>query len=210
MKKALIGLALLGVSLGLAAGVYAATSANVYIHVTVVSGSVSLVRDGAQDVYLNQVVVGSTTLTSYTAFHNDGDTQSNWSLSNTISGQGAAWTFVTATGAGTAIPAINQVRFSGIWRSNATPPAGASKFPLVAGDYTINDVISPTPVQSDATHFAVAGDVATVKGYNVNPAAAADHYLYFRFDTPLTGSTNIGTASGETVITVTVTASSSL
>jgi hypothetical protein len=210
MKKVFLSLLALAGVMGLAAGVYAATTANVYIHVTVVSGSVSLVRDGAQDVTLNQVVVGSTTLTSYTAFHNDGDTISNWSLSNTISGQGAGWTFVTATGAGTVIPAVNQVRLSAIWRANTTPPAGASGFPLVAGDYTINDVVSPTAVQSDATHYAVAADPAGVKGFNVNPAAAADHYLYFRLDTPITGSTNVGTAFGETVITITVTASSAI
>lgn len=196
MKKILLGLALAAIGLGMVAAVYAASpTAQVFIHVTVVSGQVSIERSSAQDVYLNQVVINSTTLTSYSSFRNDGDTRSNWSIDATNT---RAWTFLTDA-PGTPIALADQVRLSGLWRADTTPP--------VAGDYAADDTMSNTSQQSSASRYAVDADAVGVKGYDVDPSAVANRFLYFRLDTPITGTVGIG---ANTDFTVTVTAASAL
>jgi hypothetical protein len=196
MKKILLSLGLLAVAAVLTTAALAATTANVFIHVTVVTGDISITRDGAADIYFGQVVVNTTTMTAVgTSFHNSGDTLENWSISATNT---AAWTFLN-NAPGTVIGAINEVRLSALWHSNAAAP--------LATDYLALDTITNASVQSDATHYAIPADPAGVKGFNVAPNTVPDRYLYFRMDVPITGSTGLAVNQD---FTVTVTSTSAI
>ncbi len=200
MKKALLGLLFLGLGLGIAAASYAAsTTADVYIHVFVVSGDVSIERVtvDANVYFAPQIAVGTSTSTAYAvSFRNAGDTNANWSIHAQTTFAG--WAFLNDA-PGTAIAAIDQCRLSALFASNATAP--------VMGDYLVDDVITGATVLSSATTYAITADAAALKGYNVPPTVGASRYLYFRFDAPITGSSNLNT---DQISNIQVTATSAI
>ncbi len=186
MRKLLLILALSVLGLGMTAAVYAAsTTADVFVHVFVVSGDVSIERTtvDANLYFAPQILANSSTTTAFAvSFRNAGDTNANWSIH--AQSAFAGWTFLTDA-PGTAIAAIDRCRLSAVFAANGAAPALAN--------FTVDDVISGATIGCSATNYAITADAVGVKGYNVPPTVGASRYLFFRFDAPLAGSSNLNT-----------------
>ena len=195
MKKLLfLGLAAT-MMLGLAVSSYAA-DAQVFIHVTVVSGVLGVERVSDEVIDLDQVTVGTSAYTSEAQFRNSSDdTREDFSLSaeNNVP---TPWTWDT-NAPGTAFGSANIARLTGLWRATGDTPDPT--------DFLADDVLTTTVTESTTDIYAVSGDSDAVKGFNID--ANDSRYIFFRFDAPIAGSDNIGV---RTDITVTVTASSAI
>ncbi|MCD4813955.1 hypothetical protein K8S19_09745 [bacterium] len=200
MKKFLLlslGLVLL---LGAAKASFAATTAQVFIHVTITSGTVDITRVTGADIHFGQVLVA-------TSAYTDGTQESQFNNSSTdvvedfsLSASDTTGTWVYQTDApGTAFGAIDLVRLSALWGATGVVPAPAS----FLADDTINGA---TLIESTADIFAITADAAALKGYAIPHATTGgnDRYIHFRLDTPNDGSAGQGV---NVDITVTVTAS---
>lgn len=200
MKKSLIlGLALL-ISFGLANNSFAATTATVDIQVTIVSGVVSINNTGDATVSFDaanpQILFNQT---GYLTFNGAGigraiftnssaDTVADWSVSGTD--------FDTNFTLGSAPSATAGVLY-GIWTE-------WNRDPIVASDFGADDVITTAVAPSSSTAYAFDGEPAgdVVRGMDV--PAGADRSMYFRLDTPTSGT------AGTFTSTVTVTAAVSM
>lgn len=200
MKKFLLmslGLVLL---LGAAKASFAATTAEIYIHVTITSGTVDILRVNASgDISFGQVLVSSSAYTDAGQEMNIRNTSVDVYETFSLSAVDTTGIWAYQTDApGTAFAAADLVRLSALWGATGVVPAPAS----FLADDTINGA---TLTASTTDVFAISADADTLKGFNVPHATAGgnDRYIHFRLDTPNTGSAGQGV---NVDITVTITA----
>jgi len=193
MKKLVFTAIALIFSLSMATASFAA-SASVDITVTVVESGLAIQNVGGASLGLGTVAVDSDTFSGSTAsrgiFRNIGTDQSDWE----VSASAIAWTYLTDA-PGTAITNVDECRLSAIWAAWDLNPTNLSDFDGA------EDTLSTTAAESSDTVFARAGDPVGVKGYDV--PAGGERSLWFLFEAPITGSSNMGQ---QQTITVTVNA----
>ncbi len=193
-KKLLIALALLA-SLTLAAQSFAATTATVNITVTIVSGVVSIANTGPADVSFNAtnptILFNQTGYVSADGTGNGRAIFKNDSVDTTADFSVQAIDFDPNFTLGTAPSATAGVLY-GIWTQ-------WDRTPIAASDFVANDIITTTSKLSSTTDFALDGEGDNVKGFNI--PAGDERNMYFRLDTPTSGT------AGSFTSTMTVTAS---
>lgn len=198
MKKSLILVAALALSLGVAAASFAATSATLRVLVTVQeSVGISLVY--GPDYGFGNLLVSSTSIApdGRRIFRNIGAATNDWQLQcsawSDIGGTplSPAWTFLTDSPANPT--GVNTLRLSALWLDPAVTP--------VVGDYAADDTLSTAAVTSNADNYARSGDPIDVKGYQVAPGT--ERSIFLMLQTPATTSDHLGIPNNYTTLTVT-------
>jgi hypothetical protein len=176
--------------LGMSTLAFAANPAQVFVHVYVVSGTVSIANASGPSITFPQIVQGTSAVTAGSVdFVNDGDTISDWTVYCSYVSSG--WTLKADAPAVITGP-INECRLSGLF-TTGTPGLA---------DFVVDDVIGVAARTCSNDNFAITSYGPEVKGFNV--AGAQHRYLFFRFDAPITGSSNMASDQFFTVVVTAV------